>query len=360
MPTPLGPNPPRILLIRLRAIGDVVLITPLIRALKKNHPNAELHVLTDALPGTLLSGNPYVDRLWTAPARQAPFFEQIRFLRSLRSAHFGYTFDLFGNPRSAWMTLATGAPLRVGYAYRVRRFAYTHPVPMNHARKYQVEVNLDVLRHVGIPNDGTRTELFLRDEEKSWARSELDHIGWGPQKKHIALNPTGSWSAKRWPEDHWTGLTDSLAAKGLRPLVFWTPGDPEGVLPWAEKMGEKVLLAPLTDLRQMTAILSQLDLLVGNDGAPQHIAQALGTPTLTVFGPTWGKSWMPPDDSRHQFLQHFLDCGPCDKTLCPFPEPPEKGSHEQRECLKRITPEKVMAKVSEMLSGNAEGKSTKA
>jgi ADP-heptose:LPS heptosyltransferase len=204
---------------------------------------------------------------------------------------------------------------------------------------------------VGIPDNGSRTELFLQNSESAWAETEFQRIGWGDSKPRIALNPTGSWSAKRWPEDHWTGLADHLAGKGIQPLVFWSPGDVEGVHVWASKLGDKVLLAPPTDLRQMAALLSRLDLLVGNDGAPQHIAQALGTPTLTVFGPTWGKSWMPPGDPRHRFLQHFLDCGPCDKTLCPFSETSGKEPHEHKECLKLITPKQVLEQILEMITG---------
>jgi len=309
-------EPRKILLIRLRAIGDVVLTTPLIRALKRQYPQAQLHVLTDALPGTLLAGNPHVDKFLQAPPRGSSLGAQLSQFRDLRREGYDLVFDLFGNPRSAWMTLATGAKTRVGYAHRFRKVAYTHPVPKNQVRKYQVDVNLDVLRHVGIPDDGLQTELFLTDAEKTWSHTALWDLESKRSKLKIGLNPTGSWSAKRWPLVHWTELTERLAGKGIRPLVFWSPGDPEGVKPWASALGDKVVLAPPTDLRQMEALTSGLDCLVGNDGAPQHIAQALGVKTLTLFGPTWGLSWNPPSDSRFGFLQTFPSCGPCDRTLC--------------------------------------------
>jgi ADP-heptose:LPS heptosyltransferase len=80
------------------------------------------------------------------------------------------------------------------------------------------------------------------------------------------------------------------------------------------------------------------------------MAQALGTPSLTIFGPTWGLSWTKPSDPKHQFLQHFLDCGPCDQTLCPLPEKTEPGKHSYQECLVLITPAQVLEKARSMLS----------
>jgi ADP-heptose:LPS heptosyltransferase len=347
----LSTEPHRILLIRLRAFGDVVLTTPLLRALKLRYPFADLHVLTDSLPGALLSGNPHVNRSWVSPPRNAPLGEQIGFLRRLCREKFDLVLGLFGNPRSAWMAFATGAPVRAGYAYRFRRHAYTHPVPMNKVRKYQVEVNLDVLRHLGIPDDGGRTELFLRDAERHWAGDYLRKHLAPHSESLVGLNPTGSWSAKRWPFEHWTTLVERLAGKGLRPLVFWSPGDPEGVKAWADERGNKVVLAPPTDMRQLMALISELGLLVGNDGAPQHIAQALGVKTLTLFGPTWGISWNPPSDERFRFLQTFPPCGPCDKTLCPYLAAPDPDGRYHQECLAGLKPDVVWAEAERMLSG---------
>jgi len=217
---------------------------------------------------------------------------------------------------------------------------------MNQVRKYQVDVNLDVLRHVGIPDDGLQTELFLTDAEKTWSHTALWDLESKRSKLKIGLNPTGSWSAKRWPLADWKGLVESSAEKGIRPLVFWSPGDPEGVKPWVASLGEKAVLAPPTDLRQMAALISGLDCLVGNDGAPQHIAQALGVKTLTLFGPTWGLSWNPPSDARFRFLQTFPSCGPCDQTVCPNPKGSTPGPIA---CLVDVSSVSVMEQTLKLL-----------
>lgn len=343
--------PNRILFIRLKAIGDVVLCTPLVRALRKAYPAARLDLLTDAAPASLLKHNPHLTTLLTAPPKGASLGGQWRFLKGLRQNRYDLVFDLFGNPRSAWMTFLSGAPARAGYAYRGRKWAYTHRVPMNRTRKYQVEVNLDVLRYLGIPDDGIGTEIFLTDGEKAWGESCLDGLGLqkggGPR---VGLNPTGTWSAKRWPAASWRELAQALSQTGIRPLLLTGPGDGALADEVTRGLGERVALAPPTDLRQSASLIAGLDLLIGNDGAPQHIAQALGTRSLTLFGPTWGISWNKPGDPRHRLMQDPPPCGPCDRTLCPNPPHPASGVPSYLECLTRLTPEKVLEAARPLLA----------
>ena len=345
------PAPDKILFIRLKAIGDVVLCTPLIRALRAAYPKAQIDFLADSTPAVLLQNNPRLTKVLAAPAKGAPLSAQWKFIKQLRQTHYDLVFDLFGNPRSAWMALLSGAPARAGYAYRGRKWAYTHPVPLNRVRKYQVEVNLDVLRYLGIPDAGIDTEIFLTDEEKKEGKRLLRSLGLDEAKNaRIGLNPTGTWSAKRWPAALWRELILKTQQQlGVKPLLLTGPGDEALLSEIIQGLEDKVIVAPATHLRQLGGILSGLDLLVGNDGAPQHMAQALGVKSLTLFGPTWGISWNKPGDPRHRFLQDAPDCGPCDKTLCPNPQQAPAGSNGYQECLTRITPSKVLNQMKELL-----------
>ncbi|HVM32076.1 MAG TPA: glycosyltransferase family 9 protein [bacterium] len=344
------PSPDKILFIRLKAIGDVVLCTPLIRALRRAYPKAQIDFLADAFPARLLGHNPYLNRVLTAPPKGSSWKTQWDFFKALRRNRYDLVFDLFGNPRSAWMALLSGAPARVGYAYRGRRWAYSHPVPMNRVRKYQVEVNLDVLRHWGIEADGARTEIFLTEDERREGESTLGLLGLPKNgAPRVGLNPTGTWSAKRWPRAYWRDLISLLNGKGIRPILLTGPSDGEELAAIRRGLEEQSLAAPETDLRQLAGIIQGLDLLIGNDGAPQHIAQALDVRSLTLFGPTWGISWNKPEDPRHLFLQDAPPCGPCDKTLCPNPREPLAGHPAYQECLTRLTPEKVARSAAALL-----------
>ncbi len=352
----LPAEPQRILLIRLRAVGDVVLVTPLLRALRRRFPGARIDALADPGPAAVLDGNPHLDHLLLSPRRGASFSDQWRFLRKVRSIRYDWVLDLFGNPRSAWTALLSGAPLRAGYAYRGRRHAFTHAIPKNVVRKYQVLVNLGLIESLGVPGDGLDTEMVLEGAERRWAGETLEGLGVPPgrQRPLVALNPTGTWSAKKWPLTYWRELVGLLNEDpGTKPLVLWGPGDEPDVERIVDGLQDKVVLAPRTDLRQLAALISGTDLLIGNDGAPQHIARALGVRTLTLHGPTWGISWCPPGDSRHCFLQHFLPCGPCDRTRCPHPPLPRSGGHAHKECMMKIPPSRVASVARGMLAVDA-------
>jgi ADP-heptose:LPS heptosyltransferase len=343
-------SPGRILLIRLKGIGDVILSTPVIRSLRKAFPAAEVDFLTRPAGAPLLARHPGLRRVLTLPERSESFGRKLEFLRGLRKSRYDWVLDLAAEPRSAWLTLATGAPLRAGFAFRVRKWAFTHPIPKNRLRKYQAEVNLDIPEALGVPSDGNRTEIFLGPDEKRWAEEVFRGEGFKDLKLRVGLNPTGTWPSKRWPADHWRRLASLIADHwGGKPILMGGPGE-EALLEevrWG--IEGKVLLKPRTGILQAAAFISGLDLLIGNDGTPQHMAQAFGTKSLTLCGPHWGMSWVKPGDLRHRYLQHFLDCGPCDLNVCPFPWTAPRGGHSRQECLTAITPSAVFQAAGEML-----------
>ena len=356
---PAPPTPPRkILVIRLQGIGDVILATPTVRALRKAFPEAQIHFLTYALNEPLLRHDPHLDRIILHPPKKGPLSEKLRLIRSLRQEKYDWVVDLAATPRTAWLTLFTGAPVRVGYAFRVRKWAFTHPVPKNEVRRFQADVCLSLVRHLGVADDGLATEIALSREEKEWADGCFKNPEVSGQKWKIVLNPTGAWTAKQWPVRRWRELIPLLhGGLGVKPLLFWGPGTEKLARDISQGLEDQVLLMPESNLIQAAAFIARLDLLIGTDGTPQHMAQAVGTRSLTLWGPGWGIGWTLPNDPRHRSLQHFLDCGPCDKMVCPFPErtdkaagfPPAGSPHYQRECLDRITPEEVLAAAKEML-----------
>lgn len=350
MNTALFSSPNRILLIRLKGIGDVILSTPVTRALRKAFPKAEIHFLTRSFCAPILRHNPTVDRVWVLPEKKAPFSETIRLLQEIRAAKFDWAVDLAAEPRSAWLTLATAAPLRAGYAFRVRKWAFNHVVPKNKVRKYQAEVNLDIIRALGVESDGHQTEIFLGRDDEDWADKEFEKPEMSGLKWKIGLNPTGTWSSKRWPIDHWRRLALLIHDRwGVKPIFMGGPGDEDKLQEVRWGIEDKVLEKPPTSLLQAAAYISKLDIVIGNDGTPQHLAQALGTKSLTLCGPHWGIGWTKPSDPRHRFLQYFLDCGPCDKNVCPFSKVEGKDPHIHQECLVKITPAAVFTASGEML-----------
>jgi ADP-heptose:LPS heptosyltransferase len=342
-------KPARILLIRLKGIGDVILSTSLLRALQKAFPESELHFLTREFCAPILRYNPRLKKTWVLPSKSAPLSETLRFILKLRRERFDWVIDLAAEPRSAWLTWSTGAPLRTGYAFRFRQWAFNHPVPKNKVRKYQAEVNLDLIRALGVPDNGIQAELFF-GPEKEWAEDLFKREEWAGKGPRIGLNPTGTWPSKRWPVSYWRQLIQRIYQNWkIQPILLGGPQDNDLIMEIATGLGNSLKIKPQTDLLQAAAIIGKLDLVIGNDGTPQHLAQALGVKSLTLCGPHWGIGWVKPGDERHRHLQHFLDCGPCDLNECPFPKEYSTGGHTHQECLTRITPGKVWDVAKEML-----------
>jgi ADP-heptose:LPS heptosyltransferase len=240
--------------------------------------------------------------------------------------------------------------MRAGYAFRFRQWAFNHKIPKNKIRKYQAEVNLDIIRALGVPDQGNQTEIVLYQDDKDWAAGYFAKKEMTDLRYKIGFNPTGTWSSKRWPASYWRELIGLVYFQlGVKPILLGGPTDKELIFEISHGLEEKVLVMPDTTLSQAAAFISHLDLLAGNDGTPQHLAQAFGTKSLTLCGPHWGMSWVKSGDIRHRFLQHFLDCGPCDLNVCPFPEKAVNGGHAHQECLLKITPSIVLGVLKEML-----------
>ena len=352
-------QPQKILLIRLRGLGDVLMATPSLRALRKAYPQAQLHFLTYAFCEPLLRRNPYLNRVILYPEKKAPLGQKLGLAAQLRREKYDWVIDLESTPRSAWMTLATGALLRTGYAFRVRRWAFNRPVSLNPTRRFQADVCLSLTRYLGVKEDGLQTEVFLGPEERKWAEDYFQRPEISRERWRVGLNPTGGWTSKQWPVKRWRQLIELLNGElGIKPLLYGGPGSEELVKEISRGLEGQIHLKPETTLLEAAAYIGKLDLLIGSDGTPQHLAQALGTPSLTLWGPGWGIGWTLPGDPRHRTLQHFLDCGPCDHTVCPFPERPEGAahgnpagpSHYHRECMDRITPQSVLELARQMLS----------
>jgi ADP-heptose:LPS heptosyltransferase len=271
-------------------------------------------------------------------------------VKRLRDEQYDWVVDLAAEPRSAWLTFFTGAPLRAGYAFHLRQWAFNHRIPKNKIRKYQAEVNLDIIRALGVPDQGNQTEIVLDQDDKVLAEQYFAQAEIKNLKFKIGLNPTGTWPSKRWPAAYWKELIQLIHTElGAKPILISGPGEEGLVKEIRLGVEDLCLVKPPTTLSQAAAFVSHLDLLIGNDGTPQHLAQAFGIKSLTLCGPHWGMSWTKPGDVRHRYLQYFLDCGPCDLNVCPFPPVAEPGGHVHQECLVKITPQTVLGALKEML-----------
>lgn len=335
--------PKRILIIKLRAIGDVVMATPVIENLRLAYPDAFLAFLTEEASADIVTGNPYLDEVIVLPVRTwrsltllTRWRAQARFYRSLRSRRFDLVIDLFGNPRSAILSLLSGAPHRLGYAFRARKYCYTKLIRPRGGEVHEVEFHLDAVRALGLPTPVSQPRVYVPEQALQGVMSWMTASGIVHGDRLIGLNPGGGWSVKRWPTDRFAVLADRLVTEyGARIVLFWGPGEEALAEDIIRQMKHLPLCIPAVSLSEMAAFLKQLFLLVSNDSGPMHIAAALGVPTIGLFGPTNPFLQGPYGPSGRTVREESVACLGCNQVTCAI------GNI----CMTGLAPETVMAAV---------------
>jgi len=312
-------TPGRILVTRLRQIGDVILTLPVVEALHRAFPGARIDYLAEEGPAQAAEGHPAIDRVLAlgrgpvAALLPAPPGLLVR----LRGARYDWVVDLYGNPRSAALARWTGAPVRIGPDRRGRRRLYTHPVPSPGAVP-AVAHHLAMLAAVGIEAPPAAPRLHLAPAELERGRGLLE--GALPSDgSRVGLHVGNRWPAKRWPEERFAALLRALPRLGARGVLLAGPGEE----PLARRIAEAAgpgLPAPVIaglPLREYWGVIAALDALVTNDGSPLHAGPALGVPTVGILGPTEPEIWFPYDPrDGHQLLCREIWCRPCHRHEC--------------------------------------------
>lgn len=302
----------KILISRLRYIGDVVLSLPLVQHLRRCFPHAEIHYLAEPEPLEILRGHPDVDRLWCAERKATAAWH---LARALRRESFAVVVDLFANPRSALLLRATGADVRIGEARRVRRHLFTHARRLAPG-KSAIEHHLDAAAYLGVEATAPeRPRLLLSSTEIEAATASMRARSGG--EPHVLVHLAATQPAKEWPLESAVLLIERLQARGIRIVLTTAPRRPEPSTDVARRVAG-VRLLPVMPLRELLGFVATADAVLTVDGAITHCSVALGTPTLALFGPTVPSIWFPYERyGPFRVLHAGVDCGNCDRYLCP-------------------------------------------
>ncbi|MEO8495236.1 MAG: glycosyltransferase family 9 protein [Planctomycetota bacterium] len=292
---------PRILISRLSAIGDCVLTTPLLCALRDHFPNSHLAWVTERGPATLLDGHAALDELIVVPKRWLKSPTEIRQLRSkLRAGRFDIAIDPQGLTKSALVTWLSGAKRRIGFHVpRGREVSrWFHSELVKPTKSHIVDAQLELLKPLGVENPRVRYDLPVVPEVKSKVDGMIRaaHL----DCDFVAINCGAAWDSKLWSSYRYGRVARSLGERHQLPsLVLWS-GERERA--WAEEIvacsGGRAVLAPPTTLPELASVLRRARMFVGSDTGPLHIAAAVGTPCVGLFGTTR------PEDSGAYGSQH--------------------------------------------------------
>jgi predicted lipopolysaccharide heptosyltransferase III len=331
-----------VLLVRLRSIGDTVLMTPLLAALRRGLPATEVAVLLDAPLAPLLAGHPDVDRLLPA-GRSAR--GRLGALAAVRAARFDAVVDLHGGPTAALLTRFSRAGLRIGLEGYRRRRAYDRllPSPFKGSGRavtlHTVESNLTIAAALGLDRpERDAPRLVTSAPAEAEAEAALAAAGLDLARPFLVLHPGAALRSKTWPAERFQEVARQLTLGGVQVALV---APPEGLSGrgWASSGARP--LRPL-GLAALAAVLARARTFVGNDSGPAHMAAALGAKVVAVFGSQDPRVWRPWGDG-HRALSLGLDCSPCPGRTCANPR--------RFACLDGIPVEQVVRAAREAIHG---------
>jgi heptosyltransferase-3 len=347
--------PRSILLVQLGDIGDVVLSIPCIRALRENFPQARIAVAVWGKAAELLEDCPWLDQVITVTKQPRSFWgelcSQIDFFRNLRSLHCDLAVDLRTGTRGAIMAFLSGARQRIGFyaedgkLWRNRLFTsllrreYT---PGLHVADYL----LGLLEAFGITTEQRIPELVVAVDKQEKIRDLLEREAVPRDKKLVAVQPFSLWHYKEWGKDKYIALIRWLVAEyGVAVIVTGSAAEKDRAEEIVRSCGAGCHnFAGKTSIATYAALLQQCRFFIGVDSAGLHIAAAVGTPTVGIFGPSSPVSWAPVG-GKHLVIQKKMSCVPCRQKGC--------SDTEKSRCLDDLTLDEVQTLIGVHLRNNS-------
>lgn len=291
----------KILIIQLRQLGDILLTTPILRAIKDELPGADVDFMTYPMGRLILDGNTMVRKHIIAP--QKGVVAATRFLKGLRSEQYDVVLDYMATPRSAVFARFVPAKQRIAFETN-RAFLFTATLPRSSADQYIVSEKFELLKPLGLHPVDTRLILPISKEDHSFARQFMNsNSKLATSKLRVVLSPTHRRLERRWPLERWAQLAAWLEQSRIASVIWaWGPGEEDlidSVMALAPNVGVK---SPKTSFRELAAIISESHLFIGNSNGPSHVAVAMDTPSIQLHGPTKAVSWCPLTE-RHRAVQ---------------------------------------------------------
>lgn len=339
------PDRPRLLVMETGLIGELLAVTPVLRAIGRKWPEAEVTVMVRPGSAPVLVGNPYVKRLLPLVGKERKSFLGVMRLASwVRSRNFDAALVLHTSFRSA-ITAAMGVvPLRAGLSCEGRGFLLTHKKPRDR-EAYEVDEHLAVAALLGIEPDGRDLELFLTEEERRSARVV---VGSGRGGRLVGLHPGASREIRRWPVRNFVELGVRLSQSGATPVFFFGPREEDLAAAVEKHYAERGLEAPRTrrpgNIRMLGAAFELMDAVVTNNTGPMHVAAAVCAPGVFIHGPTPVRRWHPPGDRFVPVFADSVECRPCDSPTC---------AAGRLACMEAVSVDRVFEAVQGLLEGPA-------
>jgi heptosyltransferase III len=338
-----------VLIIQLKHLGDILLTTPVISTLKNAWPQAAVSALVPQGMEAMLTENPGLAEVLTMARRDRSPWRFLKFAAGLRQRRFDLVLEFSGGDRGAFYTWLTGAGTRLGFDHPRRpswhrRFAFTLLAPQPPLRDHTVEKNLALVRALGVEPRHSGLEFFWNSQTSQEVQDLLEEHNL-TSKNFILMHPPARWWFKCWTVEGYAMVIDALQNDYKLPVVL-TAAPSSQEMQFIEGIVSRLQTTPVNlagrlDLKALGALIARARLFVGVDSAPMHLAAAVGTPAVVLFGPSGPYNWRP-WGAGHIVLSKDFECQPCGRDGC-------DGTKISR-CLTAITPAEVLAAIDQQLS----------
>lgn len=322
-------TPKSILVVQLRRLGDVILTTPALEALKKRYPGAKLDFLVEKPGAEAVAGHPAIDEVLVYDAEGA--LGALSWALKVRARKYDWVIDFLANPRTALLTALSGAKVKAGPAHVRRSWAYDHKMVQSPLAVYAGLEKVRWLKDLGVtPEDApVLPRLFVAERP-----ARVGNV--------IGLVPPSRQVTRRWPAESYARLGRLLRDKhGARLKVFWGPGEKALAEEVARGIGAGASVIPETrTIAELGRELAECRLVVTNCNGPKHVAVALGVPTVTIHGSSDPASWTPAHPDHLAVRLEELSCIGCRSNECPY----------KLECMTQLPPERVLTAVESLLA----------
>ena len=354
-----------ILIIKLSAIGDVIHTLPTLNAVRDRFPDAHITWVVEEAAAPLVQGHPALDRVliskrkrWIGglggPNRRRRLLEMARFIRDLRDTRYDLVFDFQQLLKSGVLAGLARGDRKIGFGKGMQHMEKSYlflnrPIPPVSMEHHALKRYLMLVEAAGIPVQKIVYDLPVADEDRKAVSKLLgrpeptdstQNTDRTAENLYVALNPMAQWESKLWRNDRFAELADRLIqAYGLRVVFTGGPGDVQMIADIQSRMGGAALnLAGRTSLKQLAALYERARCVITTDTGPMHLAAAVGTPVVALFGPTapWRTG---PFGAGHRVVRLGPGCSPCFKRRCPLPH---------RVCLEWVTVSDVLKELNRL------------
>jgi lipopolysaccharide heptosyltransferase II len=326
----------KILLIKPRGIGDIVLSTIVLENLHNYFSGVKIDYLTEHFAKYSVLYNALVHKVLVMHKTEFVLKTALK----IRKEKYDMVIDLWSNPRSAQVTFLSQVKHRVGFAYRGRKYAYNILGTSEKGEHHSAEHNLELLKAISVPIISKNIHYTVRDSDRSFADNFFNE-NIKENKLIFGIIPSGSWDSKRCTKSKWLEICNAaIKSFKCKVLVLWGPGDESDAEFIKNNLGDQCYIAPKSNLLQLGALISKCDVIISNDSGPMHIAAAIGVPTIGLFGPTNPRGHRPYSLNSDYVINDKLDCICCDKLICPL----------QHECMTELNTADVIAKINSLLN----------